>query len=265
MTWLFDHPVRVGWACTIGIAGFAVWLGLTPYCEDEICQRKFSTLISSRPNEIGDTLAGFAGALAFVWIIVTVWLQSKELAAQREELKLARKEAARTANALNTQADLLGKQSEIFSEEQNQRQQLLSDEYAEELLEELFHLLGQNEIRNLVWSFTDPHKPVPLDKDYEVKLMPSYSASDDLVWRMQVVQRDLKSAIEKIRTGLNAGHKTSFPTEKENYERIADIVKELKAVIEGCTEKYKSKLRRMRIPETVAHIDSIKNDNDFWD
>ena len=49
--------------------------------------------MQSRPSEIGDTLAGIAGALAFLWIIVTVLLQSQELKEQREELKRNREES----------------------------------------------------------------------------------------------------------------------------------------------------------------------------
>lgn len=54
-------------------------------------------MISAPFNEIGDTLAGFAGALAFVWLIVTVWVQSSEL-------KLAHNESLRMARALEDQA-----------------------------------------------------------------------------------------------------------------------------------------------------------------
>nr|WP_256471805.1 putative phage abortive infection protein [Oceanicola sp. 502str15] len=48
--------------------------------------------LKSSSNEIGDTLAGIAGTLAFLWIIVTVWLQSQELAAQREVLSATEEE-----------------------------------------------------------------------------------------------------------------------------------------------------------------------------
>jgi len=41
-------------------------------------------------NEVGDFLAGFAGALAFLWLIASFHIQSKELVMQRKELQLQR-------------------------------------------------------------------------------------------------------------------------------------------------------------------------------
>lgn len=56
------------------------------------CQSKFSKFVRSSPNEIGDALAGISSALAFLWIILTVTMQSKELKAQRAELEMTRQE-----------------------------------------------------------------------------------------------------------------------------------------------------------------------------
>jgi hypothetical protein len=43
-------------------------------------------LLSLSLNEIGDSFAGFAGCLAFLWLIVTVLLQNTELRLQRKEV-----------------------------------------------------------------------------------------------------------------------------------------------------------------------------------
>lgn len=53
-------------------------------------------------NEIGDSFAGFAGCLAFLWLIVTVLLQNTELRLQRKEvsgLKGASEDQARSLKA----------------------------------------------------------------------------------------------------------------------------------------------------------------------
>ncbi|MDX8351875.1 hypothetical protein [Cognatiyoonia sp. IB215182] len=85
------------------------------------CTSKWETLVQSPPNEIGDTLAGFAGSLAFVWLIVTVWLQATELREQRAEFE-------KMADAQTKQAELLEAQGKIFRDEQIQREQTqLSD------------------------------------------------------------------------------------------------------------------------------------------
>lgn len=59
-------------------------------------------LLSLGLNEIGDSFAGFAGFLAFLWLIVTVLLQSTELRLQRYEvsgLKTASEDQAKSLNA----------------------------------------------------------------------------------------------------------------------------------------------------------------------
>ncbi len=63
----------------------------------------YQDFLSSKPNEMGDTLAGLAGTLAFIWIVVTVWLQSNELSEQREQLKLQTIEFRETNDALAAQ------------------------------------------------------------------------------------------------------------------------------------------------------------------
>ncbi|MFY0659353.1 MAG: putative phage abortive infection protein [Shimia sp.] len=86
------NPLFIGIGSTkLFLAGIAVFAFLPQRTDDDWSWRIWSFL-TAPPNEIGDTLAGIAGALAFLWIIVTVMLQSKELAAQREELRLTRLE-----------------------------------------------------------------------------------------------------------------------------------------------------------------------------
>lgn len=51
------------------------------------------TVWSLSGNAIGDFFAGFSGALSFVWIIATIFLQKEELALQREEVSRLADEA----------------------------------------------------------------------------------------------------------------------------------------------------------------------------
>ncbi len=87
-----NNPILWGCFATFLVCGLAAWLGQKETCvldADQIssCQSKWSAFISAQPNVVGDTLAGFAGTLAFVWIIATVWLQSQELSLQRAEIR----------------------------------------------------------------------------------------------------------------------------------------------------------------------------------
>lgn len=87
-----------------------------PANDGNLYANKYDEFVHLKPSEMGDALAGVFSALAFVWIIVTVMMQSKELMLQRNELKLTRSETKRTADAL-------GKQVEVLKDEQSQRQE----------------------------------------------------------------------------------------------------------------------------------------------
>lgn len=87
-----SNPLAWGTIITAAFLSFIIWLGFIDYCNTspdgtQKCISKFERFWRSPPNEIGDALAGIAGALAFLWIIITVMIQSQELKAQRAELK----------------------------------------------------------------------------------------------------------------------------------------------------------------------------------
>jgi hypothetical protein len=79
------NPLAWGLLSTVAIAISVLVLAVGPIgCSG--CESRLNQFLNSRPNEMGDSLAGIAGTLAFTWIIVTVALQSIELKEQRLEL-----------------------------------------------------------------------------------------------------------------------------------------------------------------------------------
>lgn len=97
----YSVPLIVGIVLTIAFLLFCLYLALQENCQTiatvYICQNNLSWFLESPPNEMGDTFAGLAGALAFLWIIITVLMQKHELQLQREELIKTNE----TANAQN--------------------------------------------------------------------------------------------------------------------------------------------------------------------
>lgn len=86
-----------------------------------------SELLELELNEVGDLLAGVAGTLAFVWLIVAVFVQRAELRAQRDEWK-------RMGRALEAQAA-------IFADEKKHRTEIRVDAELEEVLVDLQRLI----------------------------------------------------------------------------------------------------------------------------
>lgn len=64
-------------------------------------------------NEIGDAVAGFASCLAFLWVIITIQLQIKELEHQRKELAESTAANNRQASELEESRKLATDQLEI--------------------------------------------------------------------------------------------------------------------------------------------------------
>lgn len=122
----------------------AIFAAFLPACYQSTsgytaCPTKLFYLKQSTPNELGDTLAGFAGALAFIWIVVTVAMQSLELKAQREELALTREEMSGQRIATQEMARAMAAQASIFEDEKQHR---LEDRTAE-LVEQKLQALGE--------------------------------------------------------------------------------------------------------------------------
>ena len=84
----------------------------------KMCEMRVLALMDAPANEIGDTLAGLAGGLAFLWLVVTVLLQGKELSAQRQELNLTRMEMCEQRKATQEMAMALTTQSGVLLDEQ---------------------------------------------------------------------------------------------------------------------------------------------------
>jgi len=84
-------PLPIAIALTVLVLGVGGWVGISK-CVWEL-----------KANEIGDFFSGFAGALAFVWIVATIFLQKEELEVQREQITEIKIETrAQTASLLSS-------------------------------------------------------------------------------------------------------------------------------------------------------------------
>lgn len=103
-----------GWLLSLTIAIVLLNVGLLEDCANEACVSKYEQFLRLKPSEMGDTIAGLFSGLAFIWIIVTVFMQSRELREQRNEIRHQRVATQAMARAMTSQA-------RIFESEQRQR------------------------------------------------------------------------------------------------------------------------------------------------
>jgi hypothetical protein len=106
---------------------------------------RYQHFLSGRPNEMGDTIAGFVGSLTLIWVVASVLQQSMELRAQRREF-------AEMVRAQDAQVRALEAQAEIFRDEKVTRDQALAGRTLNELLDALIDHLRSS---SLWFSYKD--------------------------------------------------------------------------------------------------------------
>ena len=87
-------------------------------------------------NSLGDFLSGIFAPLAFFWLVVSVKMQSKELAAQREELAMTRQEFVDNREVMREQAEaaqahknFVEEQTAIMKEQAEHAKKVQDDNY----------------------------------------------------------------------------------------------------------------------------------------
>jgi Putative phage abortive infection protein len=104
----YNNPFIWGWLLTAITVSVAYYFLSASVCSSipsgtGWCTTKWQKLLAAPPNELGDTLAGFSGSLAFVWLFVAVWLQSQELQDQRAQISLQTEEFKESNSNLKRQ------------------------------------------------------------------------------------------------------------------------------------------------------------------
>ena len=96
----------IGLVLTAGVFGLA-WFFVDAHRQAELNESLLVVLLRMELNEVGDFFAGFAAALAFIWLVIGYFLQSAELKLQRKELGEQRLETARLADEANRQSEAI--------------------------------------------------------------------------------------------------------------------------------------------------------------
>jgi len=123
--------------------------------------RRLQNLLIGGANEFGDFLAGAFAPLAFLWLVITVRLQSHELRLQRNELEQSRKALMLQAEELRNSVEQMEKQTLLREEEARQAQKDRTNQefekgldlLANELLDALGELAGEPRWQGQIFRF----------------------------------------------------------------------------------------------------------------
>ncbi|WP_420568685.1 hypothetical protein [Thalassovita sp.] len=251
-----EPPFLVGVALTLLVCGvFAYSLWCLPVVDtDGSYFTKWSYLKDAAPNEIGDTLAGVAGSLAFVWLVVTVWLQATELREQRNEFE-------KMAEAQEKQVDLLTLQGKIFEDEQRQREEERAKLLLNERLKTLRAELDRLQYR---WTFDEMNKS---RENRGCSVWPfGASGTPKELSLEEVLGRfcsSMSRGLEEIETGSNYPGINSAPN-RENWQGVCDKLSEISGSKAELSDADQEFVRRINIEGLLGVFQRYLNAN-IWE
>lgn len=246
-------PIWFGILGSLAVFLFILWLAVQPAPEN--AGTRAAEFWSLPLNSMGDALAGLAASLAFLWLIVTAFIQKNELKEQRAELELAREVQEEQLNAMRAQA-------RVFQDEQKQRAE---DRAEQELDAELANLVrrvleidGMDELVEYAFMLdscidhrfgveryrTDPPPPFYRDIEgdaefvYELYLNLEYRFQTVVTWQRSINPSSIDLAFMKEIRGcvasalalephLSRAQRTRLNTMR--LQRIGQIIDELLA------------------------------------
>lgn len=255
--WRRSNPVAYGVAISSIIIFGYLLIGFRQQCIGTICETNFQTFWEADPNEIGDTLAGFFSALAFVWIIVTVFLQSIELREQRNEFRQQRE-------ATQDMAKAMAAQETIFLDEQRQRKEAEVDTSITALLEELHYVIRRSGIEKAKWKRPAPNQAEPWKKLPPVFIQSRYDDEQALDERLY---SQLYSIVEQLRQIKDMCHDSDFIELPEKPLALSVISQKISEILElnaGSTTAMNSRVRKIALSSWGSMITSYLEDKSIW-
>lgn len=271
--WRKNNPIMWGTFASVGVIGLLAITAWFPVCEanifgvEQCSSSKWTYFWESSPNEVGDTLAGFAGALAFIWLIATVWLQSQELSEQRNELKEQRIATQGMADAMDKQVQLLSVQGSIFEDEQRQRKEQQDRLLLDERIESFSQLLLSDEISNSRWGFAASEHDwcySTKGKTHTVQISPARKSGetfDDWAARHPKHIFDLPSVLNESR-GTSAYH--YFPPKPEILDKIVTKLLQIETQESSLSETHLERISRLNVRELINSFKMLQSNTEFW-
>lgn len=266
---LVPMPIKVGVGLTIILLVMVVYLASIYRCSllesgALECRTNLRWFLDAPPNEIGDTIAGVFATLAFVWIVVTVFLQSAELAEQRKELELTRIELQLAREAQEAQLKVMQKQADIFEDEKAYRESESAKRVLDQLLSSVVIRAGIEKELNRAGNFSLKPRH-ELDLEIASPLAKVKTGDDDFVVRSFLDSlHSFYSRILDLRGDIDA----SVVTKKSNHRGFySDILTDLSAILElrqRLSEDQNVRLRTMRVDASHATLAFILKADAIW-
>lgn len=239
-------PVGIGAVLSAVILFATIIAGLDPIeLNGEIAPR-INHLINAPANELGDTLAGVAGALAFIWLAVAVFLQRTELELQRQELRAQRGEWEKMSRSLDAQA-------RVFEDEQREREEHRSDREFDAVLEVLGRQLWDAEERSYwFWEEALGINSITIFRDH-----PTLSGDE----KIRATMRYVGDVADRV-SSQDVTYE-QYP-DREKYKRISEILADLVRLQEKMSRSGRCRAAELGIAAARDSLQKLLQTEDVW-
>lgn len=231
------------------------------------CRAKYEWFLDSSPNEIGDTLAGFSGTLAFIWIVVTVWLQSKELAEQREVLREQKEEFKLMVAAQNAQVVALQLQADISRDEMLRRDEAAEAQFISERLDTISLRFNAKFLMSCVWKLERIHEGsrkslLAVELQAFLGLQHRETPNSLFLHRLpEALESCKRILLDHLRHGDRLVECPDFDIFFEALELSDDLPMHIGRLRSGSAERF----LRLRIEELVFQLRDYTGSNELWE
>ncbi len=262
-----DQPLDVGRALTKLFLVIVVILAFLPqHTAEGGWNLRILAILLSPANEIGDTLAGIAGVLAFLWIIITVWLQSQELSAQREELRLTRLEMKEQREATQDMARAMSAQAKVFEDEQLARDESRTKDLLWEQLRGLSDSIDNCAMLFAGWEvdLSDAGNGLyggTLDIFVQNPFPRVGDSSNDA--HIKAANRKFEGTVSDL-TKYNA----RIVSRPKKITEICKLKSKLEETLETASKASRDQIefiKNLKIRESLAHLESLLENDELWD
>ncbi|MCX7566550.1 hypothetical protein OS189_09380 [Sulfitobacter sp. F26169L] len=225
-------------------------------------------------NEKGDTLAGIFGSLAFVSATIAIILQSFELRAQREELRLTRNVMDEQKKATQEMANSMAVQADIFADEQMQRAENRNDIILEQKVR-LFIDMATYYRDQLEFQFSVSGLTVKSRDEVVVVTQTSPTVGKIFLLRETLDKMSLETVVQKISEDifyvqwlLERIEKADFiivrkPRNPKRLQELISAIRDIMALEPTLGDAGKTRLFRLRIARIDDYLNKI-NDSQVW-
>ncbi|MDQ2066891.1 hypothetical protein Q9295_10935 [Xinfangfangia sp. CPCC 101601] len=226
----------------------------------ENCVVKWHDFIAARPNEIGDALAGLAGSLAFIWVIVTVSLQATQLRYQREELQATREEIRQQRQATQDMARSMKVQADRSERDEAAELQKENAILLAQRAEAMVDFLASYNFET--WPFSVPNSSGGRTKGrQELYYHQNTRKTGDALYSF-VCQVIIENCRELA--GLkSSGHITSYPKRDFGFDQLKAMMVGIAELKEFLSPSGREFFSRVPIEEAISEIGKII-DGDYW-